>query len=147
MQDTPQENPGLRSGDASVRQSSDGRDHEGVQAPRERAGEMWEDAKETARAKLNEQKDAAAAGIGGVAGALRDAARRQERGGETDVMSALTSSAADGLDRLSGTLRSKDVGTMVRNVETFASQQPLAFFGIAVAVGFLGVRFIKASQS
>ena len=114
---------------------------------KERASALWDDAKESARVKLNEQKDAAAQGIGGVADAMREAARRREAEHlEGDVYSDLGSTAADGLDRLSKTLRSKDVGSMLRDMENFAHQQPVAFFGLALAAGFLGVRFVKASH-
>lgn len=117
-----------------------------AQAAKDKAGELWTDAKETAHAKLNEQKDAAADGIDGVAGALRDASQKGASGNDRDAFAGLTGSAADGLDRLSQTLRSKDVSTMLRDVESFARQQPVAFFGLALAVGFVGVRFLKASN-
>ena len=114
------------------------------QAAKERAGAIWDDARETARSKLNEQKDVAAGGLGEVAGALREAAQRQRNDGSGQSMAQLTSSAADGLEHLSHTLRSKDVSTMLRDVDQFARKQPVAFFGIALAAGFLAVRFLKA---
>ncbi|MGB7988103.1 MAG: hypothetical protein WCF44_01820 [Candidatus Methylophosphatis roskildensis] len=117
-----------------------------AQAVKDRAGAALDDAKETARSRLNEQKDVAAGGIDDVAGALRDVAKRREDGGGHDPLANLTGSAADGLERLSSTLRNKDVGTMLRDVESFARQQPLAFFGLALAGGFLAVRFLKASE-
>lgn len=117
--------------------------HEAAQAAKDRAHAVWDDAKETTRSKLNEQKDVAAAGLGDVAGALRDAADRR---GPDDGLARLTGSAAEGLDRLSQSLRNKDVGTMVRDVESFARQQPVAFFGLALAAGFLAVRFLKAGE-
>ena len=120
--------------------------HDTEQAVKERAGAIWNDARETARSKLNEQKDMAAGGLGEVAGALRAAAQRQRNDGAGDSMAQLTSSAADGLDHLSRTLRSKDVGTMLRDMDNFARNQPLAFFGIALAAGFVAVRFLKADR-
>ncbi len=120
--------------------------HDTEQAVKERAGAIWNDARETARSKLNEQKDMAAGGLGEVAGALREAAQRQRNDGAGDSMAQLTSSAADGLDHLSRTLRSKDVGTMLRDMDNFARNQPVAFFGIALAAGFVAVRFLKADR-
>jgi len=117
--------------------------HEAAQAAKERAHAVWDDAKQTTRSKLNEQKDAAATGLGDVAGALRDAASRRE---PDDGLARLTGSAADGLERLSSAMRNKDVSTMVRDVENFARQQPVAFFGLALAAGFLAVRFMKAGE-
>jgi len=117
-----------------------------TQAVKERAGAIWDDAKETARTKMNQQKDAAAEGLGEVAGALRDAARRQSGDGAGEPLARLTGSAADGLDRLSSTLRNKDVGAMLRDLDNFARNQPVAFFGLALAAGFLAVRFLKAGN-
>jgi len=111
----------------------------------ERAHAVWDDAKETARSRLNEQKDAAAEGIGEVAGALREASRRGDD--ERDGLARLTSTAANQLERISDTLRNKDVGAMMRDVESFARNQPVAFFGVALAVGFLAVRFMKSSDT
>lgn len=111
---------------------------------RGQAREMWDDAKESARSRLDEEKQSAAAGMDDVAHALRDAAQR--RGEGQDNFARLSSSAADGLERLSETLRNKDVSSMLRDVDNFARSQPMAFFGLAVVAGFVGVRMIKASQ-
>jgi hypothetical protein len=105
---------------------------------------IWDDAKDTARSKLNQQMDAAAAGLGDVAEALRDASRR--RAGDDDTFARVVGSAADGLERFSGTLRSKDVSAMLRDMDDFARRQPVAFFGLALAAGFLAMRFVKASN-
>ena len=117
-----------------------------TQAVKERAGAIWDDAKETARSKLDQQKDSAAEGINQVAGALRDAARRQGGDGAGEPMARITGSAADGLERLSDTLRNKDVSAMLRDLDNFARNQPVAFFGLALAAGFLAVRFLKAGN-
>jgi len=106
------------------------------------AGALFEDVKESAQSQINEKKDVAADQLHDVAGALRDAAKRGD-----DPLFGLTGSAADGLDRLSGALRNKDVGVMMRDMESFARAQPVAFFGLALATGFLAVRFLKASQA
>ena len=58
----------------------------------------------------------------------------------------MTGSAADGLERLSNTLRTKDIGGMLRDMESFARTQPVAFFGLSLAAGFLAVRFLKATE-
>jgi hypothetical protein len=120
--------------------------HGAADVVKQRASAIWDDAKEAARTRLSEQKDEAADGLGDVAGALRDAARRQRGDSAGGPMAQLTGSAAEGLERLSSTLRGKDVGSMVRDVESFARNQPVAFFGLAVAAGFLAARFLKASN-
>jgi len=120
--------------------------HDAASAVKERAGALWGDAKDAARSKLDQQKDAAADGLGDVAGALRDVARRKRDDAARTPIAELTGSVADGLDRLSSTLRSKDVGSMLRDVENFARNQPVAFFGLALAAGFVAVRFLKADN-
>ena len=117
-----------------------------AQMVKERAGAVLDDAKDAARSKLNEQKDIAAQGLDNVADALREAADRKHRDGGPDAISEITGSAADGLERLSNTLRSKDVSGMLRDMESFARNQPVAFFGLALAAGFLAVRFLKATD-
>jgi hypothetical protein len=117
---------------------------EAAESIKERGHAAWDDAKDATRSRLNEQKDATAEGIRDVAGTLRDAARASE--GEHEGLARLTRSAAEGLERVSGTLRNKDVGTMLRDLESFAREQPVALFGIALAVGFLAVRFTKSSE-
>ena len=102
-------------------------------------------AAETARSMLGEQQKAAASGIGDFAGALRKAAREMGDGQQAP-MSRMLEGAADGLERLSGSLREKDLNDLMREVEGFARRQPVAFFGAAVAAGFLAVRFLKSSK-
>ena len=83
-------------------------------------------AKEKARQAAQSQKDAAAAKLEEMSGPL------SER-------------LADGIEQLSARLRSKDIDGLVREAEHFARAQPLAFFGLALAAGFLGVRYLKTS--
>jgi hypothetical protein len=115
------------------------------QTARENAGALWHDARDIARNKLGEQQREAASGLGDMAGALRAAAREVE-GRQQPTVAKLAQSAADGLERLSGTLRNKDLDGMVRDAESFARRQPLVFFGAAMAAGFLAVRFLKSSS-
>jgi hypothetical protein len=35
---------------------------------------------------------------------------------------------------------------MLRDMDNFARNQPVAFFGIALAAGFVAVRFLKADR-
>jgi hypothetical protein len=137
-----------RNFDTSNRSSGDGPSSwpEGstTQQVKAHAGRLLDDAKDSAQSLVNEKKDVAADELHNVAGALRDAAQR--RSGD-DPLLGLTGSAADGLDRLSNALRNKDLGVMMRDMESFARAQPVAFFGLALATGFLAVRFMKASHS
>jgi hypothetical protein len=117
-----------------------------AEAVKERAGAVWDDAKQAAQETVREQKDAAADGIGDVAGALRKAADRPRGEASRQSIAQLAGSAAEELERVSRALRSKDPSAMVRDVSEFARREPLAFFGLALATGFLAVRFLKASD-
>jgi hypothetical protein len=83
-------------------------------------------AKEKAKEAAQSQKDAAAAKLEEMSGSL-------------------SGRVADGIEQLSARLRAKDVDGLMRDAEQFARAQPLAFFGLAVAAGFLGVRYLKSS--
>lgn len=96
--------------------------------------------------KLGEQQHAAAAGLGQFAQALRKAAHENDGGERNPTIEQFANRAAEGLDRVSQSLRSKDFDTMVRDVESFARTQPALFIGTAVAVGFLAMRFLKSSN-
>ena len=117
-----------------------------ARSAKDTAGELWDDARQSARAALDQRKEAAAQGLHQVAGTLRSAAGQQRQDGASELASGLTGSAARQLERLSTTLREKDVGSMLRDVDRFAHRQPLAFFGLALAAGFATVRFLRASQ-
>lgn len=118
-----------------------------AKAVKNSASGMFDDAKEMARSRLSEEKEGAASGIDGVANTLRDVVKGHDDGTGSDLLTKLAGSAADGLERLSSDLRNKDVGTMLRDVQSFARDQPVAFFGLTMAAGFLAGRFLKASES
>lgn len=109
------------------------------------AGAVWSDTKQQASTALEEQKRSAAGGIGELAKALRKAASEMD-GGQTAAVAGLTQNAADALERLSGALRTRDLNSMVRDLEGFARSQPAVFLGAAVATGFLAMRFLKSGQ-
>jgi hypothetical protein len=107
-----------------------------ARAVKEQAKEVWTDAKEAARSRVGEGQQAAAKGLGDFAGALRQAAHGVD---ESPVpVARLADTVADGLERLSGTLRSKDLNSLLRDTESFARRQP---------VGFLAVRFLRSSAA
>jgi hypothetical protein len=102
-------------------------------------------AKEAASNIANDTKERTHAMLGDFASALRKVAHDMGDGRQAP-MSRMVESAADGLERFSGSLREKDLNGLVRDVEGFARRQPVAFFGAALAAGFLAMRFLKASD-
>ena len=112
-------------------------------SPREQLEQATQTTKQQASAALADQKDMAAGNLGSLAGALRKAARESDGGGDTSA-TRMADWAADGLERVSNTLRNKDLDGMLRDVQSFARSQPVTFFVAAAAVGFLATRFLKA---
>jgi hypothetical protein len=101
---------------------------------------------DNARSLIGEQQRAAAGGLGDFAQALRKVAREMGQDGQQSSTTRLVQNAADGLERFSGSLKEKDLNGLMGDVESFARRQPVAFFGAAVAAGFLAVRFLKSSN-
>jgi len=111
----------------------------------EQAQALWRDAKETARSGLGQYKQNTAKGMCDLADALRTSASDLESKDQPTV-ARFARSAADGLQQLSGALERRDLDGLVREVESFARRQPIAFFGAALAIGFLAVRFVKSTS-
>ena len=100
-----------------------------------------QNAAQSAKDTLTQQKDGAADSLGDLAGTLRKAARESDSAGPAANM---IDWAATGLESVSATLRNNDLNGMMHQAQTFARQQPVAFFFAAAAAGFLATRFIKA---
>lgn len=115
-----------------------------IETVRQEAGAAWDDTREGVRAAVKEQQQAAAAGAGDLAGALRDVAHELE-GRQRTSTARVAERAADGLESLSATLRRKDLDSIVADLEGFARREPALFLGAAVAAGFLAMRFLKSS--
>jgi hypothetical protein len=107
--------------------------------------DQLQDAAQATKENLSQHKDNYAGSIGSFASALRKAGRESDGGAQG--IGRMADWAADGLERVSTTLKSKDMNGMLREVESFARNQPVAFFCAAAAAGFLATRFIKAGSS
>jgi len=110
---------------------------------RAQAQAIWTDTKASVRSALNERQHSTAAELHDFASVLRGAARNVDR---RATVARVAEQAADGLEQLSGTLRSKDVDGLIHDVESFARSQPAVFLGMAVAAGFLAIRFLKSTS-
>lgn len=125
---------------------------------RQEATRLMGEAKETGKSVLTEKKQAAADEIAGVASALRKTARNLQQEGQSSPGSSSTASssagaasvryaerAAEGLERLSTTIRERDLTSLFNQAEDFARRSPGVFFSGAVAAGFFITRFMKSS--
>jgi hypothetical protein len=104
-----------------------------------------QNASQAAKDQANGILREATSGVGEFAGALRNAAKQID-GGQNPTTARLATQAADALERMSSTLRSNDLDSMLRETERFARSQPALFIGAAALAGFLAVRFLKSSS-
>jgi len=100
---------------------------------------------EKAKGMASEQKDLLAGQLGGVSEALQNAASDLE--GRQESSAQYVRMIADGADKLTSTLRDKDVDEILAIAQDFGRKQPAAFLGVAALLGFAASRFVMASAS
>jgi ElaB/YqjD/DUF883 family membrane-anchored ribosome-binding protein len=110
---------------------------------KDEARSVLNEAKDAARGKLGEQQQAAATGVGDFARVLREAARNT--GDRNTLAARAAEGAAERLERLSGTLKSRDIDSVVREAESFARREPMLFLGASIAAGFLAMRLLRSA--
>lgn len=101
--------------------------------------------KEGAVSQLNTQKDRATDGIGSVARAVRQTTQPL-RDAKQETIAHYVEQAAGQLDRLSNTLKEKNVSDLVDDAQRFARRNPAIFIGSAFALGLVAARFFKSSR-
>lgn len=92
--------------------------------------------------KFDSGKEKALDKIETVSDALRGAGEKLEG---TGPLPDLAEKAAEGIDRLARYFENKNVGDIVRGVESFARREPALFLGGALAMGVIAGRFLKSS--
>lgn len=97
-----------------------------------------------ARELAEEQKQAGAERLGGVARAVHQAADQLEKDLPPEA-AQYVHQAADGIERVSSAIRDRSIGDLVDDLNDFARRQPVAFFGGAILAGFVLSRFLKSS--
>lgn len=111
----------------------------------EALGQATDQAKSTATTKVSEQKDKAVQGLGSVAQAVTQVGDQLRS--ENPTIAGFADTAADRIQQFAGQLGSKDVTELMDDVEQFARRQPAMFLGAAFALGVVGARFLKSSNS
>ena len=104
-----------------------------------------ERAVETVQARFDEQKVRAADSLSSVAQTLRSTTQNFQT--SQDGIGRYINEAADRVDNLAHYLHDRELNEIVDQVEDFARRQPVAFLGGAFALGVLGARFLKSSQT
>jgi hypothetical protein len=102
--------------------------------------------KESAATQLGAQKDRATDGIGSVAQAVRQSTQ-QLRDQQHDTIAQYIEQAADQLERFGNRLKDRNVGDLARDAQELARRRPALFIGSAFALGLLGARFLKSSNT
>lgn len=116
-----------------------------VQRAKETAGEAIDKAGKRAESAITQQKGRAAESLAAVADAIRKTGL-DLRGQEHESLAGYAEKAAAQVERLGDTLRNREVGEIVDDVERFARRQPAVFLGGAFLLGVLAARFLKASE-
>lgn len=117
---------------------------EATERAKQEAARLGDKAKQHAEGYADEKKNEAGERIGTLASSLRALADKLEN--EEQWLAGYVSSAADQLDDFSNTVRNREVGEILQDVESFARRQPTLFLAGAAAIGFAAGRFMKASS-
>jgi hypothetical protein len=99
--------------------------------------------KQQAASRIDSQKERAVGRIEDVASAVRAAGDSLEEGPLPD----LAERAADGIESFASYFKSRTVGDLLGEVESFGRREPAIFLGAAFALGLLGGRFLKSSST
>jgi hypothetical protein len=93
--------------------------------------------------RVDEQKNRAADGLGGIADVFRNASN--ELRNENETIASYVDMASDQMRRFADQIREKGVGDMLDDVHAFARRRPALFIGGAFLIGLGVARFLKAS--
>lgn len=99
--------------------------------------------KQNVTSRVDEQKNRAADGLGGIANVFRSAGN--ELRSENDMVAQYVDMASDQLKRFADQIRQKGVTDMLDDVHSFARRRPALFIGGAFLVGLGIARFLKSS--
>lgn len=103
------------------------------------------EAADQAKGFATEQKDMFADQLGGVASAMHKVA--DELRTENATTAGYADKLADGMDKFTRDLRSRDADGLVSMAEDFGRRQPAAFMACAAIAGFAASRFLRASAA
>lgn len=90
------------------------------------------------------QKRVGADYMTGIAEAVRRAANEFEE--PVPQAAEYIRLAADQMETVSDSLRRRDMGQMMSDVQSFARHQPTAFLGLSLLAGFAAVRFLRSTS-
>ncbi len=94
--------------------------------------------------RVDEQKNRAADGLGGIADVIRSAGNELRT--ENETIASYVDTASDQLKRFADNIRERGVADMLDDVHAFARRRPALFIGGAFLIGLGIARFLKASS-
>jgi hypothetical protein len=100
--------------------------------------------KQRVTTRVDEQKNRAADGLGGIADVFRTASN--ELRNENETLASYVDMAGDQMRRFADQIRQKGVADMLDDVQAFARRRPALFIGGAFLIGIGIARFLKASS-
>jgi Flp pilus assembly protein TadB len=115
-----------------------------VDQAQQAAGHVTEKAKQQATSQLESQKDRAIDSLVTVTQALRQTGQQlheQEQG----TIAGYVEQTAQRVEGLTNHLRARDVSQLLTDTEDLARRSPGMFLGAALAIGFIGARFLMSS--
>jgi len=115
-----------------------------VDQVRERVGPVVAQVNERASAAAHQQMTSAADGLEGAAGAVNSVGDQLREHNLTDL-SHYTDRAAEQIEKAATWLRTTTPQEIAHEVEDFAKRQPTIFVAGALALGLLGVRFLRSA--
>jgi hypothetical protein len=111
---------------------------------RHQAKDQLDAAGQKAKSFAAEQKDLAAGQLSGIASAITRVADELDTSDQR-VVARYARDLANGLDKMSGNVRNREVDDLLGAAQDFGRNQPVAFLGMAALAGFVASRFVLAS--
>jgi len=115
-----------------------------VDQAKDTVGQVADQAKQQATSQVESQKQRTVDALVSVAQAVRQTSQQlheQDQG----AVGGYVGQAAERLETLTEYLRTRDVPALLADTQDFARRQPGLFLTSAVALGFIGARFLKSS--
>ncbi len=111
---------------------------------KQKSTEVVQQAQDTAKSTLEQQKGRAAGSVDAVAQALRQTGQHLHEQNQGSF-GQMAEQAAERLEQFSDDLQNKSVDEIIDDVQDIARREPALFLGGAFLLGLLGARFFKAS--
>lgn len=99
--------------------------------------------KQRVTSRVDEQKNRAAAGLGGIADVISNAGNELRM--ENEALASYVDAASNQMRRFADHIRERGVADMMDDVHQFARRNPAVFIGGAFLVGLGLARFLKAT--